>query len=795
MSKMWERAAKVLEFDKIKERLEGLAVCPAARERIASLTPHTALPAARAAQDETTQAAGIIARRGLPPLTALYDAGFPLRRAKSGAPLSTGELLNLGRVMRTARLLKRYFDEKNFADNYPALSGIFAALVPLREPEEKIFTAIIGEGEIADDASPELARLRRQAGALEGRVKEVLEGIIHSARYQKILQEPIITLRNERYVIPVKAEHKSEIRGIVHGSSATGATLFVEPMQSLEINNKIKALKALEQAEIERILAALSALCADNAPAIEANYHAALALDEIFARARLSAQMNAAPPELNDVGEVSLKKARHPLLDPKTAVPIDINIGINFNTLVITGPNTGGKTVTLKTLGLLTLMAQSGLHLPAAQGSRVAVFGGVFADIGDEQSIEQSLSTFSSHMVNIVEILKKAGSGALVLLDELGAGTDPTEGAAIAISILEGLRGRGVITAATTHYSEIKLYALSTEGVENAACEFDIISLRPTYRLLIGVPGKSNAFAISERLGLGADIINRAREFISAPDVRFEDVIAKLEEGRKKAEEDSEKAERYLSEARERRLAAEAEEKRQEEAKAKIISEAQREAKRILEGAKRTVSRLINETERAAREKAQSERGRLFSEIRREMSEGLGELDKSMSALHSESRGHVPPKNLKEGNTVEIISLRQRGTVLTKPDKAGNVQIQTGILKVWANIKDLSLVADGGGKAAAQSILAARVQSGQRAAAMEIDVRGQTLDEAQINVDKFLDDAALSALESVTIIHGKGTGALRAGLQKHLKSQPHVKSFRSGRYGEGEMGVTVVELK
>ena len=790
---MNQKTFQTLEFNKILNMLKGYTQNEKVQERILNLAPETDLDRVKRMQQETTEAAGVLLRRGSAPGFTVSEVSGAVMRTGRGGAMTMHELLSLSTAMATARRLKAYIEEDKPSEgtNLRALSD---ALENLKQVENEINGKIISEDEMADGASPALFAIRRKLKTQAGKIRDTLNSIITSGRFQKFLQEPIITMRGDRYVVPVKTENKNEIKGIVHDASSSGSTVFIEPASVVEMTNEITELKGKEKEEIERILYELSAFVSEFAEQILANFNTVYELDFIFCKARLSLSQNAAEPELNDQGVIRIKSGRHPLLDKTRVVPIDISLGDAYDTLIITGPNTGGKTVSLKTLGLFTLMAQSGLHISAASGSTMAVFDNVFADIGDEQSIEQNLSTFSSHIVNLVGILNEVTQNSLVLADELGAGTDPTEGAALAVSIIEYLRNFGARIAATTHYSELKMYALSTQGVENASCEFDVATLSPTYRLMIGVPGKSNAFAISKRLGLSETVIENAKKRITDDNIKLEDVIAGLEESRKRAEEDRRLAENASRDARIFKENMRRELDRLEEKKAKLMQQARADAMAIVESAKKQSQEALREFRelknttayREAMEKAEKAKDTLRRESEK-ITQGAGKDRPRVKTL----------KKVKLGETVHIVSLDTDASVLTLPDKKGALFVQAGIMKIKTNLSDLTSgkeqVQDK--KTQGKTISATFKASKQAGASMEKDVRGLTLDEAILEVDKFLDDCYLSSLHEVTIIHGKGTGVLRAGIGEFLRRHPCVDSYRAGRYGEGEMGVTVVTLK
>lgn len=789
---MNQKVFQTLEFDKILLKLSELTENEKVRERILHLAPATQLEEARALLAETTEAVGVILRRGNSPGMKITDVSPALLRAERGGIMNQKELLGVSRLLKTARRIKNYvLDDKSLASG--VVFSLAASLEALRPVETRIDEAILSEDDIADAASPELYQIRRKMKTLQSRIRETLNSIITSPHYQKALQDAIITMRGERFVVPVKAECKAEIKGIVHDSSSSGATLFIEPMAVVTLTNELADLGGKEKEEIDRILAELTAYVCEYREPILADITAIFELDFIFCKARLSIHQNAVEPQLNEEGIISIRKGRHPLLDPRSVVPVDIWLGEEFDTLVITGPNTGGKTVSLKTLGLFTLMAQSGLHISAADQSRIAVFDEVFADIGDEQSIEQSLSTFSSHIVNLVGILKNVTDKSLVLADELGAGTDPTEGASLAISILEYIRARGARAAATTHYSELKLFALSTPGVENASCEFDLATLSPTYKLLIGVPGKSNAFAISKRLGIPEEVINRAKELVSDDNMKLEDVITGLESSRQKAEEEKEKAESMAKTARQMKEKVSREAQELEIKRNQILQEARTEALRIVESAKEESQKVIKEI-RNIRDSAP-------------LKDAIRKAEEAKSALKQKSdqlqdggqtapkRRGKPLKNVKPGDLVEILSLGQRATVLTAADKSGKVLVQAGIMKMKVPLEDLAADSEQKKNKPSASVGHTMAKGSTKTAKTELDVRGMSLEEAIAQVDKYLDEALMSSLHTVTIIHGKGTGILRAGISDYLKHHPLVAEYRLGRYGEGENGVTVVTFR
>ena len=787
----------VLEYNKILDRLAEFTDAEQVRERILHLEPYKTLAEAKRAQQETTETVSALLRQGSPPvrLSAPQISGS-VRRAAVGGNLQPRELLDICRVLYVARRMKTYL--KDTGAELEILYAAGEALLTNKTLEDKINTCILSETEIADEASGDLAAIRRKMRNLNGKIKDTLNSMIRSEHYKKYLQDPIVTMRSERYVIPVRAEYRGEVNGIVHDTSASGATLFIEPMSVVNANNEIRDLQNKEEQEIERILAELSADAAGAAEDLLADYALLNDLDFYFAKGKLSLEMNGREPVLNDAGVVAFKRARHPLIDPQAVVANDIYLGEDYDTLVITGPNTGGKTVTLKTLGLFSLMAAAGLHLPTADNSRAAVFSNVYADIGDEQSIEQSLSTFSAHMVNIVDILNHVDGNSLALFDELGAGTDPTEGAALAIAVLERLRAFGAKTAATTHYSELKLFALSTEGVENASCEFDVESLQPTYKLLIGIPGKSNAFAISKRLGLDDSVISRAGELLSDESVKFEDVISELETNRIKAQSEKEHAERTRRELTDLKAEIENERKKLKENKARILEEARREAKILIMDAKDEANAVIKDLERMRQRGVRQDLDAQAQKARDKLKKKEDSIDAAMKKAQKPRKVyHDLPKDLKAGDTVRIVSMNQEASVLKPPGKDGNVRVQAGIIKMDVHISNLEKVEDKSAKKLAESYVRSTgaYQSRAKNVSTQVDVRGQNLEEALMHVEKFLDDCYLAGISPVTIIHGKGTGVLKNGIHDMLRRHKYVQSYRLGKYGEGETGVTVVELK
>ncbi len=790
---MKERTLRVLEFHKITDRLAGYAVSPMAKELAQTLMPSEVLSDITQWQEETTEAVSMVLRKGSISLGGLRDIRPQLKRAMMGGMLSIGELMGVGEFLYACRKAKNYAKRENKAESYPRLDGYFELLQPLPALEQELQRCIVSETEIADDASSALKSVRKEMKVAGDRIKDHLNSIISSSAYRNMLQDFVITIRNDRYCVPVKSEYRNAFAGMVHDQSNTGSTLFIEPMSVVQLNNKIKELQAKEKEEINKILAELSGRVIAEAFTLEANLELMTRLDFIFAKALLSIDMGATEPIFNQLGQVQITKARHPLLDAKTVVPIDISLGLDFTTLLITGPNTGGKTVALKTLGLFTLMGQAGLHIPAAEHSRLAVFDQVFADIGDEQSIEQSLSTFSAHMHHIVEILSEVTERSLVLLDELGAGTDPTEGAALATAIIQTLHERQIRTAVTTHYSELKVYALKTEGVENGSCEFDVDSLRPTYRLLIGIPGKSNAFAISKRIGLQDDIISLAKTFLTQDEARFEDVITDLEISKRTVVYEKERAEEYRREAESLKKEVERQKEKTRQQKERILEKAREEAKQIYATAKEEADAIIKEMNREAKNKGEKQK---LLDNRNKLKEKLSGMQEDFLQKNKAKTNYKPPEKLEAGDRVYVISFDQKGVVVTPPDKNKEVMVQMGAMKMKVPMAELMLDDSPLPKEPKPKHSATHVRAGKsQFIGAQIDCRGQLVDEALQNIDKYIDDAYLSGLKQIMIIHGKGTGALRSAVQQYLKRNPHVKSQRPGTFGEGEAGVTVVELK
>lgn len=793
------RHYKALELDKVLFRLAEYTSIDDSRDMALNLKPAQTLYDAQALINQTNAAYVLLAKFGGPSFGAAKNVNSALFRAGSGGVLSMRELLDIGENLRVIRSVYDWRFNQPGADS--CLDVYFSSLMPNRTLEENIFTSILSEDEIADNASHELAAIRRKMKNQSAGIRDKLEKLIRSSYYQKYLQDAIITQRNGRFVVPVKNEFRNEIPGLVHDTSGSGATAFVEPMAVVEANNEIRILQGKEKEEIERILADLSAQAGEYADVLKHNFESLVELNLIFAKAQMAYKMKASVPVLNTEGIIDIKKARHPLLDQKKVVPTDIMLGEKFDTLVITGPNTGGKTVSIKTVGLLTLMAECGLLIPADDNSKICVFKKVFADIGDEQSIEQSLSTFSSHMVNIVDILKNADEESLVLIDELGAGTDPVEGAALAIAILERLQINGAKTCATTHYAELKAYALETPRVENGSCEFDVSTLKPTYRLLIGIPGRSNAFAISEKLGLSKDIIERANEFVSSENVRFENVVDSLEASRLKMEEERKTAEKIRQEYE---LKLEEAKKKLEEAenmRQKEYEKAQGEALRITENARRQSNMLLLEIDNLRKEmKTAKDGGDLARKAKQAMRRGLSDIDRTINPVTSslyEDDGYVLPRHVVKGDTVFLTELGKEASVISPADKKGNIEVLAGAIRMRISENKIRLVEKKKEKSHKTSLgKVGSMESRLKASGdNRCDLRGMTVDEALFTLDSFMSSMLMSNIDEFTVIHGKGTGKLRAAVQKYLKSSKFVKSFRLGLYGEGEDGVTIVTLK
>ena len=785
---MNKKSFKLLEFDKILRILAENTVVTSNVKKAEELEPFSDIIKVQNALDETFQAHSLILRRGNPPLLPLGDVLSHIKRLNISAILREKELLDIANLLKASRMMKDYALEDRELKDY------FDSLIPLRNLEEEITSKILSEDEIADNASIKLYAIRKKIKSANEKIRELLNKFVTSPNYQKYLQEAIVTVRNDRFVLPVRIEYKGEIKGIVHDQSASGSTVFIEPMSVVEENNKLSQLASEERNEIERILYDITAMCALNSMELESNYNIIADLDFIFAKAQLALKMKATKPVVNNKGYINLRKARHPLIPADKVVPIDVYMGKDFDSLIITGPNTGGKTVTLKTIGLLCQMACSGLMIPALDKSDVAVYTDILADIGDEQSIAQSLSTFSSHMVNIVSILNEVQYGSLVLFDELGAGTDPVEGASLAIAIIESLRAKGVKVVATTHYSELKLYALSTKGVQNGGCEFDVETLKPTYRLLIGIPGKSNAFAISEKLGLGEDVLRLAKSQINDENIKFEDVLAEIEKTSVSLEKERALANKYKEEAEELKKQLIVEKEKSAQKNASIIEKANAEAKRILEEAKEDADSIIKELREIRKNENQKDFDRKTISAKEKLSKKIKDRQSKINEGKKSVSAKINPVDLLPGASVRLINHDMAATVLTKPDDKGNLTVTAGIMKINVNISELAI--DTKEKQKEMSYVTVKKQELQnKKVTTELDIRGYTVTDGVLDAEKFIDDAVLLRMEKVSIIHGKGTGVLRSAIHSMLKNHRQVKSFRLGVFGEGETGVTIVELK
>jgi DNA mismatch repair protein MutS2 len=791
---MNRKALKTLEYDKIINKLTEYAASPMGKELCRNLLPSADLEEIRQMQRETSDALSRIFSKGNISFSGTRDIRGSLMRLTVGSVLNIEELLGISSVLNVVSRVKSYSRKESAENMADSLDGYFYSLEPLTSLNNEIKRCIISEEEISDDASSNLRHIRRTIRLTNDRIHTQLNSMVNSSSTRAYLQDFVITMRNGRYCLPVKAEYRGQFPGMIHDQSSSGSTLFIEPMAVVKLNNDLKELASREQEEIEKILANLSSLAAQETETLKSNLSTLVKLDFIFAKASLSRHYKCSEPDFNNEGKIHIKQGRHPLLDPRRVVPITISLGDEFNLLIITGPNTGGKTVSLKTVGLFTLMGQAGLHIPAFDHSVLTVFEDVYADIGDEQSIEQNLSTFSSHMKNIVSILENASEHSLVLFDELGAGTDPTEGAALAASILSHLHERDILTMATTHYSELKVYALSTPGVENACCEFDVETLKPTYRLLIGIPGKSNAFAISGKLGLPSYIIEDAKTRITAQDITFEDLISNLEHNRRTIEKEQEEINAYKEEIKQLKIRLEQKQDRLEERKEKIIRDANEKAQGILREAKEYADQTIKNFNKYAKS------ADLNKEMERDRSllrEKINQVNGSLSYKTRRPSKNLKPEDLKLGDSVKVLSLGLNGTVSTLPNHKGDLYVQMGILRSQVNIKDVELIDEpvitgpnlhktGTGKIK---------MSKSASISPEINLIGKTVDEALAELDKYLDDAYLSHIGQVRIVHGKGTGALRNAVHNVLKRTKYVKSYRLGAFGEGDAGVTIVEFK
>lgn len=791
---MNKKTLEKLEYNKIIELLAGHASSSSGRVLCQKLKPMISLSDIRTAQEQTGAAFTRIVKKGRPSFSGCNPVSDSLRRLEIGGTLGSGELLRICKLLETAGRAKAYGRHEHPEEDTDCLDPYFSQLNPVSALTAEIRRCILEEDEISDEASPELKRIRRSMGQINDKVHATLSGMVNGS-LRSYLQDALITMRGDRYCIPVKAEYRSQVPGMIHDQSATGSTLFIEPMAVVKLNNDLKELYGKEQEEIQVILARLSAETAGYIPDIQTDFTVLRELDFIFAKGSLAIDMNGSLPIFNTEGRIHVREGRHPLLDKRTVVPITLTLGDAFDLLIVTGPNTGGKTVSLKTVGLLTLMGQAGLHIPALDRSELSIFNDVYADIGDEQSIEQSLSTFSSHMTNIVSFLKHVDENSLVLFDELGAGTDPTEGAALAISILNHLHERGIRTMATTHYSELKLYALSTPGVENASCEFNVETLRPTYHLLIGIPGKSNAFAIAGKLGLPDDIIEDARTRLSEQDESFEDILTDLEASRRTIEKEQETIASYKREIERLRQETQQKQKRLEEQKERILMQANEKAHAILAEAKETADETIRNFHKFGKENisaADMERER--ERLRKKMEAARSGMKKEPAKPKKEYK----PSDFRLGESVKVLSMNLNGTVASLPDSKGNLTVQMGILRSQVNISDLEIIDEKPAylqKTSRQTGKGKLKMNKSLSVGPEINLLGKTVDEAIAELDKYLDDASLAHLSSVRIVHGKGTGALRNGIHQYLRKQKHVRSFRLGAFGEGDAGVTIAELK
>ena len=789
---MNQKALKTLEFDKIIHILTAHAASEGAKEMCRKLVPYDNINDVERAQRETADALRRVYRKGSVSFGGIRDIRGSLKRLEIGGILGMGELLQIMSLLETAGKIRQYGQREADDTSRDSLDESFEFLDPVPTLASEIRRCILADDEMADDASSALLQIRRSMRQMNDKVHNTLNSMVNGSA-RSYLQDPVVTMRDGRYCLPVKAEHRSQVPGMIHDQSSTGSTLFIEPMAVIKLNNDFKELLMKEQQEIEKILSVLSEKAAAVTEILAEDYRILTALDFIFARAMMAKDMKATRPIFNTDRQIHIKDGRHPLLDPKKAVPITVRLGDDFDLLIITGPNTGGKTVSLKTVGLFTLMGQAGLHIPAFEGSRLAVFDQVYADIGDEQSIEQSLSTFSSHMTTIVSILKEVTLNSLVLFDELGAGTDPTEGAALATSILDHLHRQGIRAMATTHYSELKVYALSTEGVENACCEFDVESLRPTYRLLIGIPGKSNAFAISSRLGLEDFLIEDAKKRINAQDVSFEDMMAELQDSRVKLLNEQEEIARYKSEIRTLRDALQKKQDRIDERKEKILSDAAAQANAILQEAKDYADETMKNFHKFGKasisvKDMEAERARLREKIK--------ENDSRTAKAAPKPKKKLKAAALHIGDRVRVLSLNLEGTVSTLPNPKGDLFVQMGILRSQVNINDLEYIGEAENLQKGMTTGGGKLRMSKSAAvSTEINLIGMTVDEAIAHLDKYLDDAYLAHVPNVRIVHGKGTGALRTAVHQYLKRCKHVKTFRLGTFGEGDAGVTIAEFK
>ena len=786
---------KSLELHKILEMLSEEASNTKTKEMALALTPESDIDVVRSEMKKTSDAFDLSVKYGTPAFSNFKDIRGALHRASSGASLSLRELLDIAQMLYQVRMLSDWY--KSTENEETSIGYLFVSLAPNKYLEDKIKNAVVSEDEISDMASHELANIRRKIAQAGVRIRESLDKLIRSSEVQKSLRENIVTMRDGRYVLPVKADFKGNVPGLVHATSATGSTYFIEPISVVEANNDIKVLQGEEQDEIDRIIAELSADCAAYAEALSADYVTCAEINLYFAKSNLGAKMRACIPELSDDGVIDLKKARHPLIDKKKVVPVDIKLGEDYNALIVTGPNTGGKTVILKTTGLLSAMAMCGLMIPASDGSKVSVFDNILVDIGDQQSIEQSLSTFSSHISNVVKILDAANEKSLILMDELGSGTDPVEGAALAVSIIENVVAKGSKLLVTTHYQELKLFAIETPGIENASCEFDIATLQPTYRLIIGSPGKSNAFSISSKLGISDDIINRANELVSTENQRFEEVVAQLEASRRELEKQHDEIEKLKNEQAEKVAELDKEIADLNSKKESELEKARVQAMRIVESCRMQSEQLLDELADIRKQKEKSNFAQLAINAKSKNKSALDKMyDTANPVQNKEHKEYKLPRPLKRGDHVLIFDIDKKGILASDPDSNGNVFVQAGIMKTKVNVNKLRLLEPEKITMQNKKISTKNVRGKmQRTPSLELDIRGCAVDEGIHELDMFIDNAVLTGAGIITVIHGKGTGVLRQGIQNHLKKHPSVKSFRSGVFGEGEDGVTVIELK
>lgn len=786
---------KSLELHKILEMLSEEASNTKTKEMALALTPESDIDVVRSEMKKTSDAFDLSVKYGTPAFSNFKDIRGALHRASSGASLSLRELLDIAQMLYQVRMLSDWY--KSTENEETSIGYLFVSLAPNKYLEDKIKNAVVSEDEISDMASHELANIRRKIAQAGVRIRESLDKLIRSSEVQKSLQENIVTMRDGRYVLPVKADFKGNVPGLVHATSATGSTYFIEPISVVEANNDIKVLQGEEQDEIDRIIAELSADCAAYAEALSADYVTCTEINLYFAKSNLGAKMRGCIPELSDDGVIDLKKARHPLIDKKKVVPVDIKLGEDYNALIVTGPNTGGKTVILKTTGLLSAMAMCGLMIPASDGSKVSVFDNILVDIGDQQSIEQSLSTFSSHISNVVKILDAANEKSLILMDELGSGTDPVEGAALAVSIIENMVAKGSKLLVTTHYQELKLFAIETPGIENASCEFDIATLQPTYRLIIGSPGKSNAFSISSKLGISDDIIKRANELVSTENQRFEEVVAQLEASRRELEKQHDEIEKLKNEQAEKVAELDKEIADLNNKKESELEKARVQAMRIVESCRMQSEQLLDELADIRKQKEKSNFAQLAINAKSKNKSALDKMyDTANPVQNKEHKEYKLPRPLKRGDHVLIFDIDKKGILASDPDSNDNVFVQAGIMKTKVNVNKLRLLEPEKVTMQNKKISTKNVRGKmQRTPSLELDIRGCAVDEGIHELDMFIDNAVLTGAGIITVIHGKGTGVLRQGIQNHLKKHPSVKSFRSGVFGEGEDGVTVIELK